>query len=139
MELQLEFQHISDLQNVDSNELLKKLSSFSDKKKENSWISSIIIFFVSVFAIFIFAWVSGRNAKKIAELKHEKNKKEVEKDNLDIVMHRELNEERILDLAIKIDNNKTELKNINKKIQSAAKAHQENLKNINSITGWKDI
>ncbi len=54
-------------------------------------------------------------------------------------MHRELNEEKVLDLAIKIDRNKTKLKSIDKQIESAAKTHQENLKNINSITGWKDI
>lgn len=126
---------------MDSSKLLKKLSSSIEEKKEskNSWVASIVIFLISVFAIFIFAWASGRNAKELAKLKHEKNKRKVEKENLAITMHRELNEEKILNLAIKIDRNKTEIKEIDDEIEKVAKAHQENLKNINSITGWKDI
>lgn len=126
---------------MEPSELLKKLSSIVEERKEkkSSYLIHIIIFIVSFFAIFVFAWVSGKNAKELAKLKHEKNKRKVEEDNLKIIMHRELNEEKILDLAIKIDNNKTELENIDKEIESAAKTHQENLKRINSITGWKDI
>ncbi len=126
---------------MEPSELLKNLSVSVEKKQgqNGSWIAPVVIFFISVFAIFIFAWVSGKNAKKLAKLKHEKNKRKVEEENLKIVMHRELNEEKVLDLAIKIDRNKTKLKSIDKQIESAAKTHQENLKNINSITGWKDI
>jgi uncharacterized protein HemX len=126
---------------VEPSELLKKLSSISEKKKEgkHSWVTSVIIFFISAIAIFVFAWVSGKNAKQLAKLKHEKNKRKAEKENLKVIMKRELNEERVLDLAIKIDNNKAKIEHIDNKIEEAARVHQKNISNINSITGWKDI
>lgn len=122
-------------------DLLKKLSSIVNDKKEknNSWVASLVIFFISVFAIFIFAWVSSKNSKEVAKLKHEKNKKKVERDNLNVTIKRELNEKRLIDLALKIDNNKNEIIELDRVIRVAEKAHFENLNSINSITGWKDI
>lgn len=121
-------------------ELLKKLSSLADKKREkSSWAASVVVFIVSIFAIFIFSWVSSKNSKELARLRHEKNKKKIEEENLQIKIHRELNDRKILDIAIEVDKNKIKIENIDREIEEAKKTHEENLKNINSITGWKDI
>jgi hypothetical protein len=83
--------------------------------------------------------VSSKNSRELAKLRHEKNKRKVEEENLQVKIHRELNDKRILNLAIEVDKNKIKIEDIDRKIEEAKKAHQENLKNINSITGWKDI
>ena len=125
---------------MNPSELLKKLSDSVEKKKnENSWIAYVAISGISLVSIFIFAWVSSKNSRELAKLRHEKNKRKVEEENLQVKIHRELNDKRILNLAIEVDKNKIKIEDIDRKIEEAKKAHQENLKNINSITGWKDI
>lgn len=130
---------------MEPSKALEKLSSIVDNNKDKEkggskgWVASIVIFFVVLIAIFVFAWVANRDAKELAKLRHEKNKKKVEDENLRIEHKAAENDKEKEKLQGQITAAKNEIRKLDEEIRVADKAHEENVKNINSITSWRDI
>lgn len=119
----------------------KLLESVAAKTKDQNkgWIGSVIASILTLVAIFAFAWSSRKNAKELAKLKHEKNKLKVERENLEIEKKASNNSDNMFRINMKIGAHKQAIEDLDNMMDRAKNAHEENLKNINSITGWEDI
>lgn len=130
---------------MEPSEALDKLKGFVETKKEekasgvSSWVTGIVIFFVVVIGMFIFAWQSNKNAKELAKLRHEKNKAEIEQANAEAAKKIEENGLKQAELEKKIEESITEISEINKGIKKAEAAREADKQAIGTITSWKEV
>ena len=113
-----------------------------DEKKTaspKSWISAIIIFFVVMIAVLVFAYVSTRNSKELARLRHEKNKRDIMAKNKEAMSSVEKNDVAIAEHEVAIETLHKEMDGIDAEIAKIEHARKMDHKAIELITRWRDI
>jgi len=130
---------------VNPSSLLEKLKASIETKKEAKkegnagWITSIIVFFTVLIGVFVFAMVANKNAKELAKLRHEKNKKEIEQANMATARRVAENAKESDKLGDDIMKIKDEIHKVDVAIAKTKESRHKDREAINSITSWNDI
>jgi septal ring factor EnvC (AmiA/AmiB activator) len=131
---------------MEPSELLEKLKGFTETKQEakkesgsSSWIVAIVMVFVVLIGVFVFAWVANKNAKELAKLRHEKNKREIEEENAKVAAEAEKNDVKRAELEKLASETRAEIDKVDKAIKNVEAARDTDRAAIDSITSWNDI
>lgn len=121
---------------------LEKVAASSQRKEKNGnagWVTSLIMFFVALVGVFIFAWASSRNSRELAELRHEKNKREIEHKNAEVARKVSGNELEWQTISVDIGGLKQQITDLDNVIKEIEVARKQDLDAIDSINSWKDV
>jgi septal ring factor EnvC (AmiA/AmiB activator) len=130
---------------VEPSKFLEKLKGFVETKKEAKkegnagWITGLIVFIVALIGVFVFAWQANKKAKELAKLRHEKNKREIERKNAETARQVAKNDEESDRLGKQISDLGGEIHKTEVAIERAKEARHKDREAINSITSWNDI
>jgi len=129
---------------MNPSKVLKSLKSFSEKKKEKKnghigIIGGIVLFFVSLAGMFVFAWISSRRSRELAKLRHEKNVRAIGIANKVSQSKVEKNDSRVSELELDVSVSNKRIDEIDKEIKKLEDIHRRNKEAIDAISGWDDI
>jgi septal ring factor EnvC (AmiA/AmiB activator) len=130
---------------MEPSKFLEKLKSFTETKKEEKrdgkagWIAGIVMFFVTVIGLIVFAYVANRKAKELARLRHEKNKREIESKNAEVNRRVAENDKEKERLGNEISELRGKINQANVAVEKAKEVRRKDQEAINSITSWNDI
>ena len=117
----------------------RAIDNESGNAKSNGWVSAIIIFFVVLIATFVFAYVSNRNSKELAKLRHDKNKRKILAENKEALAATTQNDFIITRCETEITELQREMDGIDMRLDKVEHARKTNHKAIELITSWRDI
>ncbi len=129
-------------------DLQKTLSSLTEVAKESSekkksgnasWITGLVMFFVALLGVFIFALISWKNSRELARLRHEKNVAKVKADNAVFDAAAAKNVEEVVELQGKLKEHLKEMTELSTKELEIKNTHMRNKKAIGEISNWDDI
>jgi septal ring factor EnvC (AmiA/AmiB activator) len=130
---------------MEPSQILDSLKKFADTKgnekasgKGGIWVS-IVMGIVALIAIIVFAYVSNRNSKELARLKHEMNKREIEAENAKTASEAAENDAKRIELEKDVNKARAEMDKIDKTIVDVKEAMNKNRVAIDSIKSWDDI
>jgi uncharacterized protein HemX len=103
-----------------------------------SWVSTIILVLVALAGVALWAWISWRQGKELAALRHEKNKVELLKEQAEL-------KKKVAQYLSTIDKAEQQIEESTEKVRlleadiKAEEARLEaNMHAIHSITSWSD-
>ena len=122
------------------NRLIKAAGSQKDEGAgAKNWWRWPLLIVVVLIAVAVFAWMSRRNAKELAKLRHEKKKREVaaaqaDSDRKVAVSRTEINEH-----AKKVRESMDRVKAINAEIRDVEAKFEADKEAISRIRTWDDV
>lgn len=130
----------------DPTQLLGKLESIvSDNKAKapasggKSWVSTLIIVAVVLVGIAVWSWISFRNGRELAKLRHEKETARILAEKAVVDAKLEVNEAVKREAKAKQVQAEERLKLIEADVRAAEEKHAADLRAINSIRSWRDV
>lgn len=102
----------------------------------SSWIWSIIIPIIVLIGIAVFAWISRKNGRELAKLRHEKVKAKVLADNAKVSAELEQNAEHIARAQKNSDMRDEKLRRIEADIRAEEARHEADRRAIDRMRTW---
>lgn len=121
---------------------LKKIAENSSKEKKSGnagWITSLVMFFVSLIGIFIFAYVDWKKGKELAKLRHEKSVAKVNAANSVTAAKAAKNVVESVKLQGDLKQHLEELRAAKNAEKAAEALHKKNKAAIDAIRDWSQI
>ena len=121
-------------------EILVKTVEEQKKKSGGSkgWRWLLIVIPIILIGLFVAAWVTQKDRRELAKLRHEKNKRQIEKDNADSASKAAKEEEEVRTALARVDLAGEAINEIDRRIEEARKRHAENKKLIGRLR-WNDL
>ena len=108
-----------------------------EKKNSSPWVWLILIPLV-LAGIAIAAWVSTKDRRELAKLRHEKNKREIESENAFAEAEAKKSEAEAEEALKRVAEAEAEIITIDKRLKEVEKRHDENKELIERVT-WDDL
>jgi outer membrane protein TolC len=104
-----------------------------------SWIGTLIIIVVALAATAVFAWISAKNGRELAKLRHEKVKAQVEADQAKVDAQVAKDDAGVAAAQVKIDAAKDAVRVAEADIKAAEGHYEADLRAIDRIRSWDDV
>lgn len=128
----------------DPTALLGKLEGIVGKHKSpegggKSWLSTLIIIAVVLVGVAVWSWISFRNNRELAKLRHEKEKARIlaEKTELDAKVAK--NDEVIAEAKRRQAAVEETIRHIDADIRTEQERYEADLRAIDRIRSWRDV
>lgn len=133
-------------ENLEPTKILAQLKSLVDGNKKpaaeggggKSWVSTLIIIAVTLAAMAVWAWISWRQGRELAKLRHAKEVERIRGDNKVIDDAVAKDRAEIDDLNKKYLDTEKALDAINARIKAAEAQHEADKRAISAIRSWRD-
>ena len=122
-------------------EVLVKTVEAVEKRKSKggkSWLSLLIIIPLILVGLFVAAWVTQKDRRELAKLRHEKNKRRIEKENADTASKMVREEKEIQAALERVDLAGEAINEIDRRMTEASRRHEKNKKLIGRLR-WRDL
>lgn len=121
--------------------LIKKNTTTTEKgeTKSNSWVGTLIIVVVALAAVAVFAWISWRNNKELAKLRHEEEKRKILAEKAVVDKQVATNQAKIDSLQKDLVVLEDERRIIAADIKHAEERHEADKRAIDRIRSWDDV
>lgn len=128
----------------DPYKLLNQLKEVVDKNKQptkgggKSWLGTLVIIAVVLVGVAVWAWISFSRGRELAKLRHEKNKAKILKEQTELFVKLNENDERVAEAQKSLDKIAIKLKAVDASIKAEEERYAADMRAIDSIRSWRD-
>lgn len=128
----------------DPTKLLNQLKGIVDKNKQptkgggKSWLGTLIIIAVVLVGVAVWSWLSWRQGRELAKLRHAKNKARITQETAIVKAQVAENDAAVKKQMQLFDEAEKKLKTIEAAIKAEEKQYAADMRAIDSIRSWRD-
>jgi len=128
----------------DPAQLLGQLKDIVGGNKEptkgggKSWVSTLVIIAVVLVGVAVWSWISWKNGRELAKLRHEKNKAKILAEKAEVDLLVEKGNEAIAAKIKIVDAAEEKLRVVEADILAVEAHYEADMRAIDSIRSWRD-
>jgi uncharacterized protein HemX len=111
----------------------------SSKGGGKSWISTLIIIAVALMGVAVFAWISFRNNRELAKLRHEKEKARILAEKAVVDAKVAANDAARAEAEKKRAEVEEKIRHIEADVRTENARYEADLRSIDRIRSWRDV
>lgn len=119
--------------------ILQAVEARRSTNSNGPWLTTLLLFALTLTGIAIYAWVSWRKGHRLAELEHQQTIEKERKGRLELDSKNEVSLELSKKAETQIQAYQENLKKIDTQIQALKTEKVKNDAIIDKITSWRDI